>query len=695
MKTTSYKIAILIPVLFLFFIMSGCAGGGGGQGGPLAYETMNGSAQSRVNFNIRLSAPSGQAETGAIGSVEIVLFRGAYFSKYKYAVRTVYVNYLARSASFDIFQGETYSVMVNAAVKSSVYDTVENIFSGTREIFIEQSGTGAADAASQAPSFAIELDFVKQAAIFADSMDILKGLPAIVDKDKPWPDFLVAFYDVYGSVLPCVNDSVEITALNGTIDGALQVNARDGVAVFSGLSSPDTGKLRLSVKSEYFSIPEFTVYVKDPASEQIMSGIEFVTSAPALCGNALPEIVVRAFDQYGITYGNAAGPVSISIANGSLNGAAEAYFSSGYARFQGLSAAFTGSSSLTAVSGPFSAQSAAFSISRAAIVRSTAFVTSGSTLYCYDIFTGADASSAVSMKASLRWQKYFIWGLKKMKGCPRKNRLYGLSGDNYIYEISGFDSAAPRVNPINFSQVGRIVDFSTSVSDLALYIAYEATEGNTYVTKYHRANDPYFLRSITKKYANIDLVFETAYNQVITKGADYYGASVMHTIDFSQVPPVLSPQSKMIPFENFCVDRLNGAVLAFRKSSSEIYRIACDTESVSLKKETELGIGEPNSLLLLADVPAGRRLYHPSEYNNIIYCYDYYDAKKKTVVFNGSPLIKPSAVDIAAEGRALAVLGKGGVIRLVDMADHSLMGDIYLYDSAGARLENTDQMVIY
>jgi hypothetical protein len=69
MKTTSYKIAILIPVLFLIFIMSGCAGGGGGQGGPLAYETMNGSAQSLVYFNIRLYEHSGQDETVDIVSV--------------------------------------------------------------------------------------------------------------------------------------------------------------------------------------------------------------------------------------------------------------------------------------------------------------------------------------------------------------------------------------------------------------------------------------------------------------------------------------------------------------------------------------------------------------------------------------------------------------------------------------------------
>lgn len=688
------KIFAILAFILISAAIYGCGGGGGGQGGPLAAYSQAGGA-SPVSFSIKLCAPpSDPIETGAaVGSVEVVLFRGAYDSKNKYSVHTVYANYLDRRVSFDIFQGETYSVMVNAAVRSSVYDTMESVFSGTREIFIEKGSQVAANA--QPPSFPIELVFVKRIEIFADYMDIRMKPPAVVEKNAPWPEFSVAFYDRFGAVLQCVNDSVEITALNGSLDGVRQVNARDGVAVFSGLSSSVTGKLRLSIKSEYFSIPEFAVYVKDPAGASVMSGIEFVSRPPALSARSLPEIVVRAFDQYGITYDNAAGTVLLSISSGTLSGPVEAYFNGGYAKFNGLYADFKGSAYLSAESGSFSAAGQPFSISFSVVGRSSAFVVSGSTLYCYDLFYGSDASSQVAVRSSLRWQKYFVWGLKKLKGCPLKNRLYALSGDNYIYDISELDSAEPRVNPVNFSQVGRIVDFSTSVSDLALYIAYESAEGRTYVTKYHRVNDPYFLRSVTQKYANIDFVYETGYNQVIARGAYSNGSSMLYALDFSEVPPFMGQRADALPLGPACVDRANGAILAFRPSSSEIYRAAYDTVSISLKKEAEIGIGEIDSILFLADAGAVKRLYHPSKYNNKIYCYDYNAGKKLTVVFNGSPLITPKAADLAWNAKALAVLGESGFIRLVDISDHSLMGDAYLYDSGGARLENTDQMVVY
>jgi uncharacterized repeat protein (TIGR03803 family) len=160
---------------------------------------------------------------------------------------------------------------------------------------------------------------------------------------------IVQVQDTYGNVVTTDNSTVSVTTSDSTpLSGATSVQAVNGIATFSGLSTTVAGTRTLSVTDGSLTSATSSSLTITPSAATHLVIAQQPTDTPA--GSSLPTVIVQVEDEFGNVVSTDSSTVALSTST-ALHGTTSVAAVNGVATFTGLSMNTIGNYSLSATDG--------------------------------------------------------------------------------------------------------------------------------------------------------------------------------------------------------------------------------------------------------------------------------------------------------------------------------------------------------
>lgn len=709
MRKNFFKNSLILTLfLFLAAFVYGCSGGGSSITSQSGLIDDN---RPKVPISLNLMTAPGAAAipATAVGSVEIMVYRGVISDPNKVVFNITRVEFSARRAEIGVFAGDTYSIVLSAKAKNDPLSDTEFTYKATIDslfVPLETSGSGG----SVAP-LAMNLNQTSQIKLYPSRIVFDPLAKRTVKYGEAFPSVRALIYDQFGRVFEGAKDNVVLaadpfdgTTITPSVSGVTTVAPVNGAAVFSNVSfssaSLKSGVTRFTASIAASASSASSVVAKgediliyNQSNKPVISKLAFEKQPLPLVSvnQKWAGFTVAIVDQYGNVV-DTDEIVTLSASAGSLAGTLAVKASNGVAVFNAVTSGAAASVNVKAAIPGFSAFSDNVKIITGAVSHSIVFVTNQTYLYGYDFYHGDDSSKLV-VRAVLGASQY-LGAIKKVKPSFDKQKLYILDDNNYFSVFTGLETSSPNANVFNLGAFNteKLIDFAPTVDNLSVYLVSSKS-----VYKWHVVNEPNFVIANTQ---NVSFTGTASATEIKNNKLYLTGDIVIAPYDFSVYPP--KPETQIPLYDKPSPIALSGdkkyAATAEIKGKN-IYLINTETE-----KFERIPLGQPetagNAALKFSNYAGTQKLYLAKFSDGNIYTYNVSGGAGSVIVADSSATIKPLALDTDRSERLVFTLNGSGsaFVRIFDAKNDTFVDDIMLNDGNGQNIsyfEDVNSMVVY
>ncbi len=683
----------LLIFIILTLLMSSCSSsGGGGSSSPAG---ITGANAVPVSFNVRFMQAAGPEISSfppdASGNVYITVMHGALGTSERSAGSTLRVDFKARTATLAMYSNDTYEIIITARIKNTPGDTVENVFTATKTIFVPDPVSDNVIAPASEMRVPIDLKFSNYVYLRESGVSIDEKISGVVISGESLPDFSIKVLDQRSEIFAGFDgtceiylETIEASLGNASLSGQIVKKPINGIAEFSGISVTGSGKYRLYIRTGSLITSIRDIIIKKDRMEGTPVKLVFDPAPPEMvaAGTKWPVVGVKALDKFGAPVAITS-EVTISAMEGSIKGVLSTRPDNGVIKFDSVTSENAGKITLTA-SIPGVSGSAGLSVTAGTtlvvsgdVARTAMIVSVGAFVYCYDIYH-AGSSGGMKFTAKMRWSVMVDASeIRSMKINSTKDKLYVLAKNNAFFTLSNLDGKNPSMKKMSWGWDGEFVNFSPSLDGLKIFLITKVL-----LIKWHMINEPNFLSAFgtISLSAAMDVV-ETDTNRLLViadKG--------IYSANFDS--PV--PEMKFLKYMQYskCIDYSYDRGILFVAASADPVIISLDIKTGQF---SEHRIGDKDRSLSSQEFikylnrDGVEKLYRVGNADDRIFSYDMGNKTEKTIWLNEDAKITPGGLAASSDRRLLFIANasRPSFLKVIDTSNDSVAGDLYLNDNNG------------